>query len=62
MTVKTSQKWPCVYIWANSQNRQLTGFDLCSYLPLKFSYNRRVNGINKTDLNSGGNDFETTIC
>ena len=26
----------------NSQNRQLTDFDLYSYLPLQFSYSRRV--------------------
>ena len=25
MTVKTSQKCPCVHIWVYSQNRQLTG-------------------------------------
>ena len=35
MTVKTSQKCPCVQIWVNSQNRQLTDFDLDSNLPLK---------------------------
>ena len=40
--LKTSQKCPCVYIWVNSQNRQLTDFDHCSYLPLKCSYSRRV--------------------
>ena len=48
MTVNTSQKCPCVHIWVNSQNRQLTGFDLYSYLPLKFSYSttcRRVSDI-----------------
>ena len=44
MTVKTSKKLPCVHIWINSQNSQLTDFDLYSYLPLKFSYSRRVNG------------------
>ena len=38
MTVKTSKKLPCVHIWVNGQNSQLTDFDLCSYLPLKFSY------------------------
>ena len=43
MTVKTSQKCACVHIWVNSQNRQLTGFDLYSYLPLMCSYSRRVN-------------------
>ena len=32
---------PCVHIWVNSQNRQLTGFYHDSYLPLKFSYSRR---------------------
>ena len=37
ITVKTSQKCPRVHIWVNSQNSQLTGFDQCSYLPLKFS-------------------------
>ena len=39
----TSQKCPCVHIWVNIQNKQLTGFDLYSYLPLKCSYSRRVN-------------------
>ena len=44
MTVKTSQKCPCVHIWVNSQNRQMTGFDhYYSYLPLKFSYNKTFN-------------------
>ena len=43
MKVKTSHKCPCVHIWVNSQNRQLTGFDHYSYLPLKFGYSRRVN-------------------
>ena len=42
MTVKTSQKCPSVHIWVNSQNRQLTDFDLYSYLPLKCSCSRRV--------------------
>ena len=41
MTVKTSKKWPCVHIWVNGPNRQLTDFDLYSYLPLKCSYSRR---------------------
>ena len=36
MTVKTSQKCPFVHISVNSQNRQLTSFDHCSYLPLMF--------------------------
>ena len=31
-----------MHIWVNSQNRQLTDVDLESYLPLKFSYSRRV--------------------
>ena len=43
MTVKTSQKCPCVHIWVNSQNRQLTGFDLYSYFQLKCLNSRRVN-------------------
>ena len=37
MTVKTSQKCPCVHSWFNSQTRQLAGFDHYSYLPLMFS-------------------------
>ena len=41
MTVKTSQKCPCVHIWVNSQNMQLTDFDLDSNFPLKRSYSRR---------------------
>ena len=43
MTVKTSQKCPCVHIWVNSQNRQLTGFDPYSNFQLKCLNNRRVN-------------------
>ena len=43
MTVKTSQKCPCVHIWFNSQNRQLTGFDPYSNFWLKCSNSRRVN-------------------
>ena len=43
MTIKTIIKCPCVHIWVNSQNKQWTGFDLYSYLPLKCSYSRRVN-------------------
>ena len=39
---KTSQKCPCVHIWVNNQNSQLTDFDHCSYLPLKCSYSRSV--------------------
>ena len=42
MTVKTSKKLPFVHIWVNSQNDKLTDFDPYSYLPLKFSYSRRV--------------------
>ena len=38
MTVETSQKCPCVHIWVNSYNRQLTDFGYCSYLLLTFSY------------------------
>ena len=36
MTVKPNpnQKRPCVHIWVNSQNRQLTDFDLSGCLPL----------------------------
>ena len=45
---KTSQKCPCVHIWVNSQNSQLTDFDhysyMYKYLPLKFSCSRRVKG------------------
>ena len=41
---KTSQKCPCVYIWVNSQNRQLTEFHIYSYLPLKSSNSRSVKG------------------
>ena len=37
MTVKTSQKLPCVHIWVYSQNRQLADFDPYSDLPLKSS-------------------------
>ena len=43
MTVKNSQKCPCVHIWVNSQNRQLTGFDLGSNFQLKCLNSRRVN-------------------
>ena len=43
MTVKTSQKCPSVHIWVNSQNRQLTGFDLYSNFQLKCLNSRRVN-------------------
>ena len=45
MTVNTSKKLHCVHIWVNSQNSQLTDFDLYSYLPLKFSKSRRVNDV-----------------
>ena len=37
-----SKKFPCANC-VNSQNRQLTDFDLYSYLPLKCSYSRTVN-------------------
>ena len=47
MTVKTSQKCPCVHSWFTSQNGQLTGFDHYSYLPLKSSYSRGVKQIKK---------------
>ena len=42
MTVKNSQKCRCVHIWVNSQNRQLTGFDLYSNFQLKCLNSRRV--------------------
>ena len=60
MTVKNSKKCPCVHIWVNSQTRHMTDFDLYSYLPLKFSYSRRVNdsiiifGVNKVPTESSG--------
>ena len=44
MTVKTSQKCPCVHILVNSQNGQLSGFDHYSYLPQKRSCSRRASG------------------
>ena len=31
MTVKSSQKFPCVHIWVNSQKGQLTDFDLYNF-------------------------------
>ena len=40
MTVKTSQKCPCVHIRVNSQNRQLTDFDL--YIATKVHAGRLI--------------------
>ena len=47
-----SKKLPCVHIWVNSQNSQLTDSDHYSYLPLKFSYIRRVNAVSWLILTS----------
>ena len=40
--LKPAKKCPCLHIWVNSQNRQLTNFDHYSYLPLKCSYSKMV--------------------
>ena len=45
ITVKTSQKCPCMHIWVNSQNRQLTGFDLYSNFSLNCSNSRTVKSV-----------------
>ena len=50
MTVKSSQKCPCVHIWVNSQNGQLTGFDPYSNFPLKCLNSKRVNVSKDTVL------------
>ena len=45
MTVKSSQKCPCVHIWVNSKTTkkgQLTDFDLYSNFQLKCLNSRRV--------------------
>ena len=45
MTGKISRKSPRVHIWVNSQNRQLTGFDLDSNFQLKCLNSRRVKNL-----------------
>ena len=42
MTVTPVNNAPVCLFWVNSQNSQLTDFERCCDLPLKFSY-RRVN-------------------
>ena len=46
ITVKISQKCPCVHICVNSQNMQLTDFDLYSNFQLK-CLNSTLNISNK---------------
>ena len=53
---KTVKNGPCVHIWDNIQNRQLTGFDLDSNFQLKCPNIRRVNSDGGLDdlTKSGG--------